>query len=96
VRRKPGRRELRGPAKLLPRVNQVCIRHVDILRERVDLFLARAGIDAIARGARLTGLCLRQHQPRFELGVGQCGERIALARAIRVLECQPENRDCQS
>jgi hypothetical protein len=55
---------------LLLRVNQICVRHVDIARERVDPFLAWAGINAIAQGARLRKLGLGEHQPRFELGVG--------------------------
>jgi hypothetical protein len=40
VRSEPGRRQLRSPVKLLLRVNQICVRHVDIARERVDPFLA--------------------------------------------------------
>jgi hypothetical protein len=35
---------------------------------RVQRVLARAGIDAIAQGARLPELGLRRHQPRLELG----------------------------
>ena len=82
VRREPGRRELRRPTKLLLRVKQICARHVDVAGERVDLLLARACKNTVARGARLPELRLRQHQRSFQLGVGQLGERIALAHAL--------------
>ena len=67
---------------MLPRVQQVCFRHFDRALAGINLFLARAGIDAVALGALLSELCLCEHKRRFEFGIRKLGEDVALLHTL--------------